>query len=295
MKTRILVPPGIGDVYWVLVKLKSFLEKNGLSNPELTIVSYPDGLNGHLRSIEFLEMVSWLTIGNPQFVPNDPALQAIWDEAYNGPGRSIFPGVMGYDYFMAYNGVINSGGYLETCDEYVCDWDFPVPMPDSIGLRDYNDKSKEFMLCFFPFIGTYESHENDFPIPLIAEAIKQFTAGSGLVPVFIGGKVEEVYNTKRYALIDAVGGIDLTGKTSFKEVLGMIQECSLIFGYHSGIPNLGAAFRKPTVLLWDTRFPGNTAYACVPPKVRDTTYRALTTRGLTVARVVRYLENACSL
>ena len=149
--TRILVPPGIGDVYWVLVKLASFIAKNNLAKPELTIVSYPDEFDSHLRSIPFLEMIPWISIGNPQFVSNADGLDDLWREAYNGPGRSVFPSVMGYDYLMSYNGCINSGGWIETADDYACDWSIPVDLPQVPTARVNN--YDEFMLCFFPFIG----------------------------------------------------------------------------------------------------------------------------------------------
>src|SRR3990167_4343895 len=102
MKTRILVPPGIGDIYWVLVKLRSFIETNGLETPELTVVSHPDEFGSHLRSIDFLKMVPWVAIGEPPCVPNAEGLDAIWREAYLGPGRSVFSRGRGGGYLVAF-------------------------------------------------------------------------------------------------------------------------------------------------------------------------------------------------
>ena len=287
--TRILVPPGIGDIYWVLVKLRSFIAKNRLANPELTIVSYPDDMDSHLRSIPFLEMIPWITIGDPQFVPNARGLEKLWDEAYAGPGRSIFPEVMGYDYLISYNGCINSGGWIETADEYECDWSIPVDMPPATRAVEGR---KKFMLCFFPFIGTYASHEQDFPIPLIADSINKFSADTDIVPVFMGGKLEQLKDERRHELMKLVpSGIDLAGKTSIIQVLCLLRGCQLLYGYHSGIPNLGAAIGKPSVFLWDDRFPPSTSYACMPPYVRETTYHAMPTKGLTVDSVVRKLHD----
>ena len=272
--TKILVPPGIGDIYWVTVKLRSFIEKNGLSNPELTVVSYYDKLEAHLRGIEFLKLFPWIKIGNPLCVENDKSLQPIWDEAYNGPGRSIFPGVMGYDYFIAYNGVVNSGGYLETCDDYECDWSVPAVQRLSFP--------NSFMLCFFPFVGTYQSHEQDFPIEKIAAVINNQSMLHGYIPIFLGGKTEAAYDDKQKDLISRIpNAIDLVGRTSLPKVLGLLQGASLILGYHSGIPNLAAAMGKPTVLLWDDRFPDSTSMAVVPPEVRGKTYIPVATRNLT--------------
>lgn len=295
MPTRILVPPGIGDIYWVTVKLKSFLEKNNLTDPEITVVSYFDSLEAHLRGIEFLEMFPDIKIGDPQCVENDPELQQIWQEAYLGPGKSIFPGVMGYDYLIAYNGVINSGGWLETCDEYECDWN-PIQILPDIWTAKHAFEASEYMLCFFPFIGTYSPHERDFPIALLAESINRFTALTGITPVFIGGKTEQAVDRNRYEMLYRTeGAVDLVGQTSLKEVFRLIAGAECVLGYHSGIPNLAAACGKKTLLLWDDRFPLSTCYACAPPAVRGGTYIARQTKGMTVNSLVQYLENLCRI
>mgnify|MGYP001558218283 FL=1 len=288
--TRILVPPGIGDVYWVLVKLKSFIEKNCLGPPEITIVSYPDTLNNHLRSIPFLEMFPWIQIGNPQSIANAAGLEHIWNEAYLGPGRSIFPNIMGYNYFIAYNGCINSGGWLETADEYKCDWLPSMIQSPVIGSVQGH---KKFMLCFFPFMGTYASHEADFPINCIAESINRFVETSGYFPIFMGGIIE-MMDSRRHELIEQVQpSLDLAGRTSLRDVFGLIQGSQLLFGYHSGIPNMGVAMGKPSILLWDNRYPDSTAYACASPSVRNTSYIAVPTSGLTVNYIVEKLEALC--
>jgi hypothetical protein len=281
--TRILVPPGIGDIYWVLVKLKSFLKNNNLSNPELTVVSYTDEFNAHLRSVEFLRMFPWVTIGNPASVPNEAGLQHIWDEAYSGPGQSIFPGIMGYDYFIAYNGRINSGGWIEA-DEYECDW-YPAMTPivpvDAIGFV------KNFMICFFPFYGTFGSHEAEFPIPHIAEVINQFAESKQLTPVFLGAPWENVINPRLPELLNLVPNhINLVGRTNLEEAFAICMGSEIVFGYHSGLTNMAAAFHKPTLLLWDNRYPASTAYACVPPNVRHKSYQAMDTNGMTVERLL---------
>lgn len=285
MTTRILVPPGIGDIYWVMVKLRSFLAANNLTDPELTVVSDPDPLEAYLRGIEFIEMFPWVRVSNLKSVPNDRSLQHIWDEAYKGPGRSVFPDVMGYDYFIAYNGVINSGGYLESCDEYACNW----TVPPAVHIHT----PTKYMLCFFPFLGTYQSHEADFPLECIAEVINRQVLLTGFIPIFLGSKTEAVYDEKQKDLIGRIPhAMDLVGRTSLTKVMGLLRGTSLIFGYHSGIPNLGAAMGKPTVLLWDDRYPDSTSLACIPPKVRRKTYIPLATKTVTADSIESAIEAA---
>ena len=35
--TRIMVPPGIGDGYWVLVKLRGFMEAHGIKQADIYV------------------------------------------------------------------------------------------------------------------------------------------------------------------------------------------------------------------------------------------------------------------
>lgn len=294
--TRILVPPGIGDIYWTMVKLPAFLKKHGLSNPELTVVSYPDARGGHLRGIPYLELFDSITNGIPNTVPNDPALQTIWDEAYNGPGRSIIPDVMGYDYLMAYNGRVNSGGYIED-DDLECDWHPKMSDATERGIawdaEYFKTQFGLYAVMFWPFYGTYESHLADFPLSEITKSLVEFFDWSGITPVFIGSAWDKDLNPRVAELIYALPqSIDLTGNISLVGTLGLLRSAKIVLGYHAGITNLAAAYGTKTLLLWDDRYPASTSYAVVPPDVRESTYFALNTKGL---KEHRYFGDLCSL
>ena len=64
VKTRILIPPGLGDAYWVLVKLRGIMKQRGIERPELTILSWEDPRGAHLRSLPYLRMFDWFDIGD---------------------------------------------------------------------------------------------------------------------------------------------------------------------------------------------------------------------------------------
>ena len=64
---RILLPSGIGDIHWVLVKLQAFIQALGCPPPELWIA---DDV-ARRRSLEFLRLVPWVVAGGYQ--PMRPA------------------------------------------------------------------------------------------------------------------------------------------------------------------------------------------------------------------------------
>ena len=261
----------------------------------MTTVSYPDERGGHLRGLPYLKLFDWIKIGNPPSVPNDPNLQDIWDEAYNGPGRSIFAGVQGYDYLIAYNGRVNSGGHIED-DELECDW-YPRMSADAdvtmlLSATSYRSQLDPYIVMFWPFYGSYVSHLEQFPLPQIVDALQRFLNRYNLTSVFIGSEWDIPLNPVVADLKESLPRmVDLTGKLSLAETLGLIRGARLVTGYHAGITNLAAAMHKKTVLLWDDRYPKSTAMAVVPPEVRNRTYHALFTKSLTVEQ---YYERLCA-
>ena len=279
---RILIPPGIGDAYWVLVKLPAFLKRNGLSNPELTVLSRETYGNSHLRSLPFLQMFDFVSVGTPQFTPNTDAVQSVCNEAYLGPGRSIFQDVLGYDYFIAYNGRINSGGWIED-DDIECNWypEFNFDL-ESIAAK-FRSEIGPYAVLSWLFAGSFQSHMADFPIPQIAEALNSFLSKTNLTPVFTGADWDIVGpdDTVRQLARMIPGSIDLIGKTSLQDSFGLLKVSEIVTGYHAGLTNIAAVFGIKTLLLWDDRYPESTSWACVPPKARRSNYSAIKTKGLT--------------
>lgn len=281
-RVRILVPPGIGDIYWVLVKLRGFLKAEGITaRPELTAVSYehPEGI--HLRGVPYLKLFDWFDVGEPATVPNDPALQPIWDEAYGGidgkHGRAIFADVMGFDYFMAYNGRVNCGAFIED-DDIPCEWDIHT-FDLAPRAAQWRETIGRYVVHFWPFYGSYESHLREFPIARILEGIGTLR---DVKHIFIGSSFERALNPKVFDMMAELPGmhVDLIGQTQLLDTLNLMAGAELVVGYHAGITNLAAALRMKTVLLWDQRYPLSTMYAVVPPGARGTNYRALLTAGL---------------
>ena len=287
--TRILIPPGIGDSYWVLTKLPALIERDNLGTPELTIVSDKSDYNAHLRSIPFLELFDFIKIGDPVYVPNDRSLQYVWDEAYFGPGRSIFRDIMGYDYFIAYNGRINSGDYIEN-DNLPCDW-HPLMNKNTDGLtKFFREKFRKYAVLFFPFYGTYACHIQDFPVNRIAEGLNAFFSKTRLTPVFVGADWDIGLNSLVKELISQIpNAVNYSGKTTLLEGFGLLKGAEIVAGYHAGFTNMAAVFGIKTLLLWDSRFPESTSWACVPPECRRTNYFALPTSGMTPERYTECL------
>lgn len=301
MGVRILIPPGIGDAYWVLVKLQAFLQREGLGTPELTVICNSDKYGSEQRSVPFLKMFPFVTVGTPGNVGHthdDPvcntSLQEILVEAYSEAGRTIFPGLLGFDYFISYNGQLNTGHWLEEVDvDLACDW-----FPKMVVSQEQEQFEKECILRFgkyvvfyWPFFGSFEWHTSEFSIDNITKAIQQFIAKTGLRPVFVGARAELEENDKLGVLMNEIpGAVNLVNTLSLGQAFGVLTGSQLVVGYHSGLTNMAVVFKKKTLLLWSSRLPDSIAMACFPPETRNTTYHALFTKDLTVDTFVEKME-----
>jgi hypothetical protein len=297
---RILVPTGIGDIYWVLVKLKAFCQRYGITRKPSISVLCDHGSVGYKRSIQLLKMVSSIKLGDPPTVPLDKELPRpghindIYREAFNENGRTAFPGFYGYDWFISYNGVINSGNWLDDCDSLECNWYPELNLGDDPDGTHYRNLYEKYATFYFTFNGNYiDYHLKQFDLDKLAEAIRKIMVNLRLTPVFIGAEWDLKYNGYLSQLVNMVpGAVNLVGQTSLDQAFRVIMGSEIVVGYHSGLTNIGVMLGKKSVLLWPSTlplghiFPASVPLAVVPPETRFKTYHPVFTGGLTVDRLV---------
>jgi SAM-dependent methyltransferase len=296
-RVKILVPPGIGDSYWSIVKMQSFCEKENLGLPDIFIAAGRDRkYNGHLRSVPFLKMFPFINATNG-FLPLKRVEEGreIWREAYAEQGRTVFRNLYGYDYLLSYNGHIRWGKRLEDIDpQYKCDWH--PPMFVSLEQENYRKECAEKYgnyLCFYlPFYGHYQEWIKEFNINKIVATLNKLSLDSGMIPILIGAQWDaddkKLTNAKR----SIKGLIDLTGKTTVDQVFGCLKGSQLVFGFPSGLTIMAAAFGCKTLLAWNDYFEigikGNRfyQYSC-PPDIWEKNYFAMNTKTMSIDNVVK--------
>jgi hypothetical protein len=296
---RIVVPGGIGDVYWVMVKIEAFCKKYKITEKPRIVVLSDNSVweSSQTRAIPFVERIPFVTMNDPSTTPLDPVdprpecLQKIYEQISTNNGYTVFPGFMGYEYFLIYNGMINSGHYLEE-DELECNWYIPLVRSEDQEQfqNECIEKYGKYAVFYFSIIGDFVARNvAQFSIDKMAASIADFTKKSGLTPVFIGAWWDlrwPVPNSPSYLseLMSKVpGAVNIVGQTSLDQAFGVMNGAELVAGYHCGLTNIAVMFKKKTVLLWATdRFPANTPLAVAPPETRMTTYIPLLTGGLTV-------------
>lgn len=292
---RILIPGGIGDAYWVMVKMEAFCCREGITEPPTVLILAESRSwdESRVRSLPFLDMVPFIRTADPCWIPVDPVdprpqeLHDIYVECREKQGRTCYPGFMGYEYFLSYNGIINSGNWIENADDLECNWYLPLTVSEGqerFMARCTRRYGKYMALYFSNFT---EEMITKFPISKIIKAINQFVAQSGLTPVFIGAEWDLGWSYLREIILSVKGAVNLVGKTSLAQVFGAMRGAKLVVGYHCGLTNMAIMFRKPTALIWVREsFPPASPLAVAPPETRNTTYRPLFAEDLTVDRLV---------
>ena len=288
-RPSILLPPGIGDSYWSLVKLRAFLRREKLPVPEIHIACNRElRHSGHKRAFPFIELVPFChSSGVTHESGRDPELMALWKEAYAQEGRTIFKDVVDCDWFISYNGHLRVGKQLEDLDlDLPCEWF--LPLWESLKQRKVREQSVQqygrYVVCYFVFQGTYSHWTRQFPVTEVVVTVNKLKS-AGLTPVFVGAGWDAEEKTLQQVLRGVRGAVNLLGKTSVQELFGLIQGAEAVVGYPSGLTIMGTVLRKKTLIIWNDYYNEDFFWHCAPPETRGTTYFVETTRGLTSDRL----------
>jgi len=76
--------------------------------------------------------------------------------------------------------------------------------------------------------------------------------------------------------------INLTGKTTIPQVFGLISGSQMVVGYPSGLTIMAATFGNKTLMIWNNYYHSNLVWNSCPKAVKDKTYFAENTKGLTI-------------
>jgi heptosyltransferase I len=97
----------------------------------------------------------------------------------------------------------------------------------------------------------------------IAEVIRGLAfpieGSPGLFPVLLGGPDEQELAAAVMDHLGQIPALNLTGRTSLRDLVGIFTECAVAFGPDSGPMHLAAAVGCPVVSLWGSTSPARSA------------------------------------
>ncbi len=276
-RPSILTPAGIGDSYWVLTKLPGFLRQHGLGMPDVWVQDSggPKRTQPYLRNIAMINAAGYKRLSDQS---------ALFREAYVMNGRTVYPDVLGVDYFIAYNGVMRAGRSLEEVDpEFGCDWYPRMHVSKEARLMQERMAGPgRYIVTFWAEAGMYRAWLNQFSAEEIVRALRMLRDLLDCRIVIMGAPWDRGQIGKHIADNDE-SFLSLIGSTSFDQMLGLIRGATAVVGFPAGNTILGTVLGIPTVLLWNEYFVKNFwQYSCPP----GSNYAAVDTKGLTAEALV---------
>lgn len=240
---RVGCPPGVGDLYWVLTKLKALRAARSMSRVTLCIKK-----SNHDRALALASMVDF--VDDACFVPFEP-----------GPAETsgYLEGCGELDCVLWPGAVLDHGGYLdEWLPELATDLDFEIKAPD-MGAR---------RVVVYPSSVNINDRWVRRPAQFWHEIVAALTARYGRVTL-VGAEWDKSFR----AQLGALDVEDLIGETTLPELAGILRDARLVVGVICGVSILSNHFRTPCVALYpDHRFPPAFPHAWV---ASDAPYRAL--------------------
>ena len=289
IRTTILLPPGIGDSYWSITKLRAFLKREKLALPDVHVACNRDMKhNGHKRAFPFLEMFPFLNATGETH--NTEAEKEIWKEAYAQEGRTIFKNVLGCDYFISYNGHLRIGAQMEELDPDL-ETDWTPPMFISLEQRRFKQECEtkygKYIVVYFIFQGTYTYWVKQFGVDHLVDFIKPTCREAGATPIFVGAQWDAEENTLNKLKREIPNAVDRVGKTNVQQLFGLLRGAELVVGYPSGLSIISTVLGVKTLILWNKFYNRDFAWYACPPEKRGKTYFIEDTEGLEVKPLVK--------
>lgn len=225
---RVAVPPGVGDVYWALTKLKALKAKVGAERVELCVQRAGPG-----RSTLWADMVDF--VDTASFHPFQPGLAA--QTGYLAPG----PGV---DCVLWPNAIVDKGRPLaEWLPDLPLDIDFPILTEPQGPPR---------VLVYASSEGINRAWVPNLGVAYWLALIEHLRLAVGPVTL-IGAQWDESFSRKlREKARRPLPYEDMTGKTTLPQVADMLKHARLVVGVISGMTILANHFRTPTVAFYPT-------------------------------------------
>ncbi len=282
-RPSILLPPGIGDSYWSVVKMPGFAETIGADVVDLWL-SDPDDKQ---RSLEWIRKIPWAAAkGYIRHRVTAPAFQ----EAYMQNGRYLFKDVQGCDYFMAFNGVMRHGKDIDEIErEWGSEW-FPrmhVSPTERAAERGFRNRFGPYVVAYFVEHGMYRGWLEQMNVGRISKELRAIKE-RGFEVVFMGAGWD--VNGLPSMLAGAIGGVDLCGETSIDEMFALIKGARGVIGWPAGNTIMATVLKTETLMFWNSYFDKRFWKFSCPPESRGEWYHWADTRNDPGPAIAAFME-----
>lgn len=250
----ILVPPGIGDLYWVLTKLESFKKVEGLDSLDLRIF---DSGDGSARSLDyakrhlFLDSVEYTSSDIQLMLYDDPHMKEQFFGDYN---TAVIKDFRGFNYLFWLNACMIRGIDLYTVrPEYEVNW-YPE-MSISHVENEYGRWAKrefgDYILAWFTTRGHYAHWSKLVTFDQWRNMLLEIHKKTGYKILLTGMPWDREDNKNLKGSGNDSIFIDLTGGTTTDQLFGLIKNAKASIGHQAGNMMMSVIFHKPTFIIYN--------------------------------------------
>ena len=275
VRKKILVLPGMGDIYWVMTKMQSFIEKEGIDIPEIWIWNF----DNRPRSEDYVRRIPFVEFGGYW---DHPVVEPEFSDSYHY-NTWLVENFEGFDYYISMNGVLVMGDKISNSyglDKYETDWYFPffTPKSEEAAGRKFKEKYDRYIVAYFSELGMFGAWVKHFKPVRCWAMLKKIAEQLDAKVILTGCEWDRPFNDEIKAFDKDDRFIDMIGETSIDEFYGLIKNSLGVIGWCGGNTIKTTSFHVPTVMFWSKlRFPEQKFYTnCVPPNCVNKWYIPLT-------------------
>lgn len=247
-KIRVIGPPGIGDIHWVLLKVRDLVRREAPCELTMQINVKGDPHHAH-RSREYMEMIPW--IDHIEFAPEDLVQDIGCIDPFSGT------------YHWIANDHLEAGKRIEDWHpEYAADFDYEFDISDADrALAKRLGRLAGGLFVFYMSSMAWNvacSGTGRIPWGTIewASLGRQIQKKFGAKPILIGKDWDGDYLNSLAKLLAEDGEsldsvfLNMVGKTSVGLASALMAESSATVGMCAGITILGVHVDAPSVMFW---------------------------------------------
>jgi len=250
-ETVIGMPPGIGDMHWIMAKLESFKEKNNIKKIRVrTNLGESTSFNMHDCSLEYLELLPFVDAAESVegSLPFEYAIAG-------GSGTPLFRNHGGCDYMIEFNSLLEQGVKLkDILPEYDTNFDYPIIEPSHATVFAEEIKKNAGGRLALLFTGPWDGNQvwvKDLWTPADwLELARRIHAETRCRPVLIGARWDREYAEKLLGIDREKIIYDLIGQTSVAELFALIRAANILVAYQCGVVMMATKFRTPVAGFW---------------------------------------------
>ena len=265
-------PPGVGDSYWVLTKLESFIERHAIDKLKVSVHRDPV----HYYTAELLKYVPFID----EVVPTPRTFQ-IGEFYEQKPAGVIAENTQGVDYLIDPGAKmwLENTPLRDILPEYETNYKVPLNLPQaSLDFADgIKQRNKGKVVLFYTSsIGNNGAWNKGWTAKNWMDLLTLINEYNGARPIALGAEWDRDY-TKILKDLDSKNIIqDYVGDITIDQTMALIKKASLIVGYACGLPMFGVYHQVPTVIFWSIKgiskgghFGPDFQYTWAPPGTKE--------------------------